>query len=53
MCKASCGHKRAIQEMLATPEITAQLMETKVNNLIRVPEKSVGIIMFSERLRLV
>jgi len=39
--------------MLATPEITAQLMETKVNNLIRVPEKSVGIIMFSERLRLV
>jgi len=33
VCKASCGHKRAIQEMLATPEIASQLTETKVKSL--------------------
>lgn len=33
VCKASCGHKRAIQEMLASPEIASQLTETKVSAL--------------------
>ena len=34
-CKASCGHKKAIAEMLATPEIAARLLDTRAVEDIR------------------
>ena len=35
VCRASSGHKRAIAEMLGTPEISSQLLETRVVEDVR------------------
>ena len=37
-CKASCGHKKAIAEMLAAPGIASQLLETKAVEDVRAFE---------------
>ena len=34
-CKASCGHKKAIGEMLAAPEITSRLLDTRAVDDVR------------------